>query len=297
MSLQIKNLMKVSKKDNKSEMPHTDVRTQDAVHQADLLFLPSDNGYKYALVVVDLSSRLFDAEPIKNKNSGSVLKAFKKIYSRKILNVPKRLEVDAGNEFMGDVKKYFQENKATIRIAKVGRHRQQALVERKNQLLSVMIFERQLEQELITGETDRKWVSDLPTYVKLLNEKTKKNWKIKDPNNYGDPVCGGESCKLLNEGTTVRVALDNPMDIPTRKTLPGKFRSTDIRWDPKPRIIRRTVIYPEKPPMYLLDGNSGPDNVDFSAAYTKNQLFVIPKDEIKPRVSSLRGPAVKKYKN
>lgn len=295
-SLMIKNLLKPVKKDKKKNIPHTDVRTINAVHQADILYLPSDNGYKYVLVVADLATRLFDAEPLRKKDSNTVLKAFKKIYNRNILNLPKRLEVDSGNEFMGQVKKYFKDNKIFIRVSKIGRHRQNAVVERKNQLLSVMIFERQLEQELITGERDRRWVKDLPNYVKILNDQTKNTWKMKDKNNYGDPVCKGDACKLLDEGTKVRVALDNPYDIPTKKTLPGKFRSTDIRWDPKVRVIKRVMIYPDKPPLYLLDGNKGLDGVDFSAAYTKNQLFVIPKNEIGPRVSSLRGPAVKKYK-
>lgn len=46
--------------------------------QADLLFLPDDNGYKYALVVVDLGSRLTDAEPIKDKKVRILSKRFKK---------------------------------------------------------------------------------------------------------------------------------------------------------------------------------------------------------------------------
>ena len=48
-------------------------------HQADILFLPSDRGYKYLLVVVDISTRLIDAEQLKDKNASSVVKGFKKI--------------------------------------------------------------------------------------------------------------------------------------------------------------------------------------------------------------------------
>src|SRR5574338_475938 len=84
--------------------------------QADLLFLPDDNGYKYSLVVVDLGSRLTDAEPIKDKKSKNLIKAIQKIYDRGILSIPKRLEVDAGLEFKGDLSKWFKKQDVKIRV-------------------------------------------------------------------------------------------------------------------------------------------------------------------------------------
>lgn len=295
---QIQNLMKTPKEDNGKNMPSIDIRTENAVHQADLLYLPYDNGFKYALIVADAGTKLIDGEPLKNKTARTVVDAFRRIYSRNILKIPKRIELDPGTEFQGEVIRFFENNNVFIRVGKVGRHRQQALVERKNQLISVLIFQRQLEQELITGETDTQWVEDFPLYIQQLNDsaKRKKWYRMKDPNKYGDPVCQGNSCELIPEGTAVRVQLDNPFDIPTEKTLPGKFRSVDIRWHPETRYITRIVIYPEKPPMYLLDGDSASDGVDLSAAYTKNQLQIIPENELSPRMTSLRGPPPQKWR-
>ena len=45
------------------------------IYQADLLFLPNDEGYKYALVVVDIGSGLCDAEPLKSKKTTEVKSA------------------------------------------------------------------------------------------------------------------------------------------------------------------------------------------------------------------------------
>ena len=71
-----------------------------AVEQADLLFLPKDEGYRYALVVVDVATRAMDAEPLKEKKTEAVLQAFRKIYARKYLKWPtKFLQVDSGSEF------------------------------------------------------------------------------------------------------------------------------------------------------------------------------------------------------
>ncbi|GBB83285.1 hypothetical protein RclHR1_10000008 [Rhizophagus clarus] len=63
--------------------------------------MPIDpKGYHYFLVVVEISRRRVDAEPIKNKTANSVLKAFIKIYGRgRIQPSTHRLETDSGSEF------------------------------------------------------------------------------------------------------------------------------------------------------------------------------------------------------
>ena len=82
----INNLLKVPKREDSINAPHIQNDTKDAIHQADLLFLPDDDGYKYTLVVIDLATSTLDAEPLKNKESKTVGKALKKIYKRKFLN-------------------------------------------------------------------------------------------------------------------------------------------------------------------------------------------------------------------
>ena len=68
--------------------PKFNVSLPNAVHQADLLFLPHDKlphgrkVYKYALTVVDVASRYKAAEPLTSKESDEVSKAFLRIYKR-----------------------------------------------------------------------------------------------------------------------------------------------------------------------------------------------------------------------
>jgi len=57
-------LYKRPQRDKGANAPsYNNTYSKDVDHQADLLFLPNDNGYRYALVVTDLATRLSDAEP------------------------------------------------------------------------------------------------------------------------------------------------------------------------------------------------------------------------------------------
>ncbi len=66
------------------------------------------------------------------------------------------------------------------------------------------------------------------------------------------------------------IALDNPQDI-HGKRLHGKFRSSDIRYNPKIREVKEVLIVPLQPIMYLLDGSVGDLDIE-SVGYTYNQL-------------------------
>src|ERR1700733_10481387 len=189
-------LYKKPRKDKGKNAPRFLSYPPNKKQQADLLFLPGDNGFKYALVVVDLGSRFTDSEPIKNKKSENLVKAFQTIYNRGILQIPKRLEVDAGLEFKGELSKWFKEKGAKIRVAKPHRHRQQAIVERRNQSIGKELFKRMTAQELLTGEPSTQWTDDLPEVIKKLNEKKRKPVKLT-----GEYQCQGDACTILPEGT------------------------------------------------------------------------------------------------
>ncbi len=288
----IYKLYKKVKKDKGVNMPHYRVPNPGVVASADLLFLPHDNGYKYALVVVDDGSRLVDAEPLKNKTTEAVLKGFKKIFDRGIIKMPSaRLEVDDGGEFKGSVKRFFKEGGVFVRVGKPGRSRQQALVERKNQFIGTIILKRLTSQELLSGKTERAWVHLLPKVVAAINKRV---GKFKLPKSNGEPVCEGNACEVLPIGTQVRVALDKPQEV-TGVKLAGKFRSSDIRWDPRIREVREIIIKPDFPPLYLLDGNVGEKKLD-PTPYTKNQLQIVSKDEELPPKSILKKTSKKKSK-
>jgi len=70
----------------------------NAVHQADLLYLPHDRldrrTYNFALTVVDVASLYKEAEPLTDKSATEVAAALGRIYKRGPLIWPRLLQVD-----------------------------------------------------------------------------------------------------------------------------------------------------------------------------------------------------------
>ena len=120
----------------------------NAVHQADLFFLPHDKlprrrkVFKYALTVVDVASRYKDAEPLTSKDSTEVSKAFQSIYKRGPLLWPQLLQVDPGREFM------LAKHDVSVRRGRVDIHRDQGIVERFNCTLAERLFGYQYGVEM-----------------------------------------------------------------------------------------------------------------------------------------------------
>jgi hypothetical protein len=279
---ELKSLYKRPVKEKGGEMPKTQVFNKNVYHQADILYMPEDKGFKYILVVVDPYDNTVDAEPVKDilSKDNDVYKAFKTIYSRNNLDFPNILTLDRGAEFTQDsVKKYFKDNYVHIKYALPGRSRQLATVERMNQRIGTILLKRMANQELITGETSKEWFDDLKPLIKYYNEHKKKPLKeeIKP-----DPIANEYTGDLLKIGTKVRLQLDKPVDNVKGKRLIGEFRSGDARWTQKIYKITEVLLKPGFPPMYLTDSD---DNV----ARTKNQLQKVSKKEEEPDSRFIRG--------
>ena len=138
------------------------MQSPNAVHQADLLFLPHDKPtprsrkvYKYASTVVGIASRFKAAEPLTSKDSLEVSKAFQNIYSIGPLRWPKVLQVDPDREFMGEVTKEMEKYDLRIRRGNKNVHRDQGLSKR--------FFSYQYSQEMnfASGDRSREWVKRL----------------------------------------------------------------------------------------------------------------------------------------
>jgi len=157
--------------------PKFDVSSPNAVHQADLLFLPHEKlprgrkVYKYALTVVDVASRYKEAEPLTSKDSAEVAKAFQTIYKRSPLTWPQLLQVDPGREFMGSVTKEMENHKTYIRRGRTEIHRDQAIVERFNRTLAERLFGHQYAVGMLlpSGQRSTAWVKRLLDVVEALN--------------------------------------------------------------------------------------------------------------------------------
>lgn len=290
-------LSKVPPKD--PDRPSEFIPKADVVHQADLLFLPNDDGYRYLLVVVDVATRLTDAVPKKEKTQKATIKGFKKIYSRpsktRILDKPIAMQTDAGVEFVGNTARaFFKAEGIALRVGKPGRSRQQAMVESHNGQITQLITLRQNEEELITGEPSREWIADIPLILELLNEDLGRT--PPSETDVGDePVCSKSeawkkkakgkrakempTCDLLPKGTKVRAILDKPVSLADGKKLIGTFRVGDSRWETTVRTVVQQILKPGNPPLYLVSDRK-------NVAYTRAQLQVVDEAESQPSATS-----------
>jgi len=280
------NLHLVPKKEKKSERPKVLIWKVNATQQADLCEMPLDRGYNYFLVLVELACRRVDAELLENKEAQTVLNAFKTIYERgRIIPPTHRLEVDNGTEFTNELVRNFftKEIGVLIRYGQPGRHRQQCYAERAIQAIQEPLINRMNAQELLTGQPSIEWIDDFRDIVDAIDQK----WKRDPPAIPIGPPKLSQNDELLSEGTKVRTKLEDPISVLGKK-LHGRFRTGDIRWDPKIRTIKKLILSPEQPPMYLLDGPHGRLGVS-RCAYTRKQLQLVPDNENPPPDMVIRG--------
>ena len=308
---EVSNLFRRPPKETKLDMPKYYNFLENDTHQADILFLPNDNGYAYALVVVDVATSKADAFPLKDRRPSQVkggtatewhgpteedtidaiaiMYGYKKSKRKQVLEAPNQLITDSGNEFGTKFQMFMDSKKINFKKALPGRHRQIAMVERKNQVLGRVLFMRMFSQEMLTGDDSVEWVEDLPLIIEKMNEKyahkpATDESLFKKSNPWQDL-----KQKIIPLGTKVRVILDEPRDWKERK-LSGKFRSTDQRWTQDIYKITDYIFDPHEPIMYKTDR---PIKRNERVAYTANQLQIVPTDEQDPSLIVLRG----KYKD
>ena len=279
---EVHQLLKKPKNDKGKEVPHMENIEPMAVCQCDLLYLPDDKGFKFALVMVDVGSGLTDAEPLKERDADSVLKAYKKITAREPLkDAPKFiLQCDSGVEFKAGFATYVKSKGVTIRVGEVGRSRQQAIAESRNKTIAEALFHRQVSQELLTELPSTEWVSHLKTVIKVINKFQNEKDKTKNKKTH-EPYIPKKTI-LLAIGDSVRIQLEEPLDTAGRK-LHGGFRATDIRYSRAIYKISNIIIDDDQPVMYQLEGGS-------QTSYTYNQLQFVNEAKLnEPPASVIEG--------
>ena len=132
--------------------PKFDVAVPNEVHQADLLFLPHDRvrrkTFRYALTVVDVTSRYKEAEPLTSKTAAEFADGLARIYKRCPLRWPKLLQVDPGREFMCSVSQLLAKHYIQVLRDRVDIHRDQGIIERFSRTLAERLFGHQYAQEM-----------------------------------------------------------------------------------------------------------------------------------------------------
>ena len=260
---ELKSLYQIPIKEKGNMMPHFQV-FKDGLQQADLLFLPQDNKYNYCLVVVDIHSRICDAESITSKNTDIIVKAFEKIYKRGILKKPVEITFDSGNEFKGLTREYFENQDINVRYASTNRHRQVAMVEAKNKTIGSTLHKLMALLEIKTKKESRKWTQYLSLVVHEINKALPPpiDTQLSD-----EPYSSKSNEEILTVGTRVRTQLDYPINIVNEKRLHGIFRSSDIRWTRDIKTISDIILKPGYPIMYKVG--------DESFQRTRNQIQVV----------------------
>jgi transposase InsO family protein len=99
------------------------VRNIDDVWEADLMDVRSiksyNNGYSYILVVIDVLSKFAWLEPVKDKTSKNVAKAFECILMRSNNRVPVCFQTDKGKEFIGkDLQECLKRREILYRVVR-----------------------------------------------------------------------------------------------------------------------------------------------------------------------------------
>ena len=254
----------------------------NASHQADILYMPTDKfGFKMILVVVDIFTRMCDAEPLKKRDAISTLKAIMKIYKRNTYITEPQLRIicDDGGEFKGSFKEYFAEKQIYVKKLPAGKHI--GIVDNKIKMIGRALFRIMENKELKTNKPSKEWVKHLPLVIEKFNEFTvisqkkliEKN-KKKQEKYPDDPdetnIKFPKNNAILKIGTKVRIALYKPKDILDKK-LGTNFRETDIRWTKQVKEITNYMLHDNSPIMYIV-------NNDNSTPYSRQRIQVIKGD-------------------
>ena len=134
--------------------------------QADLMFMDKDlktlnSNYYIILCVIDIFSRYVWCVPLKDKESQTILDAFKPILEEA---KPTVVQFDGGSEFINSVmKKYCKQHNIKQEFNEPGDHNANAVIERFNGTL------RRYIEKYCTALKTKRWVHILPQIVENYN--------------------------------------------------------------------------------------------------------------------------------
>jgi hypothetical protein len=234
---------------------------------ADLIEMPlTKNKNKYILVCVDLATREFDIEPIKNKEPKTILQAFKSMFKRSYIKEPKySMSTDGGSEFKGDVAKWLYEKSIYHKVASKDRHSQQSMVETLNKQLERLFNGYMNKVEEQTKQIYNEWdiITDV---VRTELNKIRKVEEV-DPVSEVYPTFKGVSLPKFKVGDIVYRQSDVPLNALGHEQNIKKWRVGDYRFEKIPKKITKVLYFSGNVPYrYMLKGVP-------LASYTEAQLL------------------------
>jgi hypothetical protein len=238
----------------------------------DLLFLPTAKyGMKFLLVCLDIATRKFDIEPIKDKTSTIVLQAFKKMIKRQYISLPKYSVItDGGSEFKGLFQDFMYDESIFHKTTVRGRHKQLALIDNLIGQLSKIFNDYMNMKEVQTGKVYKNWTEIIPIVREELNKI--REVKLPSKNEFDDRFVNdirevkkviynkktGDKIETIEKefirpkykvGQLVYVLLDHPKNALGKNQSSGQFRMGDVRITSERHEITE-IVY--------MNGNKGP---------------------------------------
>src|SRR5258707_6076668 len=146
------------------------VNNIDEIWSADLVEMPNDKGFHYILTVKDCFSKYSWAVPLKNKQSQTVINAFKNIIEQSKRS-PTKLWTDAGSEFINkQFKKFLEENK--IELYHTNNEGKAVVIERFNRTLKEKMWFK------FTVNGNKQWLNILQDITNQYNHSIHRSIKM-----------------------------------------------------------------------------------------------------------------------
>ena len=151
---------------------HFSITKPNEMHQIDLLTLPNDSGFMYALCLIDVASRFKAAVALRSKNGVNVLNGLKLIYFMNHdlgLSKPEIINSDKGSEFTNRLfAEYLNNEEIKHKVNEPSFHL--SFVENMNKQLAVRLFKYMDDVELRTGKQSKKWVDQMKIEIDDMND-------------------------------------------------------------------------------------------------------------------------------
>jgi hypothetical protein len=263
---------------------------------ADLIELPTTKEkYKWLLVVLDLATNEFDIEPMKNKESGTTMIAFKTMMKRKFLNYPEiSLKTDGGTEFKGKFHEHMIDKGIFHKTAMPYRKSQLGPVEGLNRTLVRLLMNYTNSMSVELKEEYNEWTDLLDAVRVELNKYRVRDLEKLDQYQgqyrFDSKVMGEPEYKI---GDFVHWKLNRPTDILGKTINDGEFREGDRRFSIEVREIVDILPFLDEP-YYRFKLKEMP-NVSYSANELKLSKEKVNLYSVKKIIGKKQEKKVKYY--
>ena len=224
-------------------------------YEADILELvQTSGGYNRLLCVVDMYSNYCDFEPMKTKTSTEVLKAFKTIFKRGIVTMPKAsIRTDSGSEFKSVVDKYMHDNNILHLWALPERHKMMGNVENLNKIVARFLMTYLQNKTMELNKDYYEWTDIIDELRHNIND-AKKHPKDVNLNKYVPPEINMDQPPKYKINDLVFRRLEVPLNKFSRKLHNTNFRQGDNRFELIPRKVLQVLAYSSPNPWrYILN--------------------------------------------